>query len=197
MGFMAQEINRLNSSKQQPVKQKASALKAQRPARLCSFNLAVICLAITGSNMAPVFSETLQGKVTTVEVAPPLKENAVDLNDFIGVWKVEIPKIRRKPTVTITSVSEQQVQGTYKGLLGTFPLWGNYQAENGEVRLFVDFSRSKLARMTRKSEKAIAHMTGKVNTVDRTISGSASLPEFSSRVFAFNGKKADSEARTN
>lgn len=187
----------MNSSKQQPLKQKASVLKAQRTAQLCVFNLAVICLAITPSNIEPAFGETLQGKVTTIEVAPPLKENAVDLNDFIGVWKVEIPKIRRKPTVTITSVREQQVQGTYKGLLGTFPLWGNYQAETGEVILFVDFSRSKLARMTRRSEKAIAHMTGKVNTVDRTISGSASLPEFSSRVFAFNGKKADSEARTN
>jgi hypothetical protein len=194
---MAPEKSRLNSSKQQPVKQKASVLKALRPAPLCFFNLAVICLTITPNNMAPAFGETLQGKVTTVEVSPPLKDDAVDLNEFIGIWKVEIPKIRRKPTVTITSVSDKQVQGTYKGLLGTFPLWGNYQAETGEVRLFVDFSRSKLARMTRKSEKAIAHMTGKVNTVDRTISGSASLPEFSSRVFAFNGKKADSEARTN
>lgn len=187
----------MNSSKQQQVKQKASVLKALRPAPLCFFNLAVICLTITPSNMAPAFGETLQGKVTTVEVSPPLKDDAVDLNEFIGIWKVEIPKIRRKPTVTITSVSDKQVQGTYKGLLGTFPLWGNYQAETGEVRLFVDFSRSKLARMTRKSEKAIAHMTGKVNAVDRTIRGSASLPEFSSRVFAFNGKKADSEARTN
>lgn len=191
------EKSRLNSSKQQPLKQKASVLKAQRPAPLWPFNLAVICLAITGSNLSPAFSETLQGKVTTVEAAAPIKENAVDLNDFIGVWKVEIPKIRRKPTVTITSVSEQQVQGIYKGLLGTFPLWGNYQAETGEVRLFVDFSRSKLARLTRRSEKAIAHMTGTVNLAERTISGSASLPEFSRRVFAFNGKKADSEARTN
>jgi hypothetical protein len=149
----------------------------------------VISLAVAGSTMAPAFGETLQGKVTAVEVTSPPEADAVDLNNFIGVWKVEIPKIRRKPTVTITSVSEQQVQGTYKGLLGTFPLWGNYQAETGEVRLFVDFSRSKLARMTRKSEKAIAHMSGKVNMADRTISGSASLPEFSSRVFAFNGKK--------
>lgn len=137
--------------------------------------------------------------MTTVEEAPPLAPlvplvpKEVDLNSFIGVWKVEIPKIRRKPTVTITSVNDKQVLGTYKGLLGTFPLWGNYQAETGEVRLFVDFSRSKLARMTRKSEKAIAQMTGKVNIVDRTISGSASLPELSSRVFAFIGKKTDSK----
>lgn len=183
---------RLNSSKPKLLKQNAIGLGelwALSPVLLSAFNSAIICLAITGSDMAPAFAETLQGKVTAVEVAAPQIDDAIDLNNFIGVWKVEIPKIRRKPTVTITSVSDQQVQGTYKGLLGTFPLWGNYQAETGEVRLFVDFSRSKLARMTRKSEKAIAHMSGKVNMADRTISGSASLPEFSSRVFAFNGKK--------
>ena len=55
--------------------------------------------------MAPAFGETLQGKVTAVEVTSPPEADAVDLNNFIGVWKVEIPKIRRKPTVTITSVS--------------------------------------------------------------------------------------------
>ncbi len=135
-------------------------------------------------------AEPLQGQVITNE-AITTAPTEPDLNTFIGIWKVEIPKIRRKPTVTITSINANQVSGTYKGLLGTFPLWGNYQAETGEVRLFVDFSRSRLARMTRKSEKAIAHMTGKVDVAERTITGSASLPEFSNRVFAFNGRKTN------
>lgn len=173
--------------------------RALKNATVTAVYLNLLCL--TTNSATPALGETLQGQVTTVEDAPlapltplaPVPPKEVDLNSFIGVWKVEIPKIRRKPTVTITSVSDKQVQGTYKGLLGTFPLWGDYKTETGDVRMFVDFSRSKLARMTRKSEKAIAHMTGKVNLADRTISGSASLPEFSSRVFAFNGKKADSK----
>ncbi|CAN5557376.1 hypothetical protein BH11CYA1_BH11CYA1_08770 [soil metagenome] len=146
--------------------------------------------------MLPAFAETLQtpqplqGQVTTTDTAP-LELTEEQLNSFLGVWKVEIPKIRRKPTVTITSVSAKQVAGTYKGLLGTFPLWGSYQAETGEVRLFVDFSRSSLARMTRRSDKAIAQMTGKVDIAERTIIGSASLPEFSNRIYAFNGRKTN------
>ncbi|MBP9090173.1 hypothetical protein KBI23_04030 [bacterium] len=183
----------MNSSKIAAAAKIALHWRAQSPATSAAMYLTLLCLAT--NSMLPASGETLQGQVTTVEEVPlvPLVPTEVDLNSFIGVWKVEIPKIRRKPTVTITSVSDKQVQGIYKGLLGTFPLWGDYQTETGEVRMFVDFSRSKLARMTRKSEKAIAHMTGKVNLADRTISGSASLPEFSSRVFAFNGKKADSK----
>ena len=187
----------MNSSKIASIRQNAQGRHALNSAALSALYLALLCQ--TANSAMPAFGKTLQGQVTTIEEAPlaPLAPTVVDLNNFIGVWKVEIPKIRRKPTVTITSISDKQVQGTYKGLLGTFPLWGDYQAETGEVRMFVDFSRSKLARLTRKSEKAIAHMTGKVNLVERTISGSASLPEFSSRVFAFNGKKASSEGRTN
>lgn len=150
---------------------------------------ALLCLSLNCYPQATL-AEPLQGQVSANE-AIATAPTEPDLNTFIGVWKVEIPKIRRKPTVTITSINDKQVSGTYKGLLGTFPLWGSYQVESGEVKLFVDFSRSRLARMTRKSEKAIAHMTGKVDMAERTIIGSASLPEFSNRVFAFNGRKTN------
>ena len=155
-----------------------------------AFSLSLTVFTLNITSLVPALAEPLQGQVSTTEtvaVAP----TEPDLSSFLGIWKVEIPKIRRKPTVTITSVNDQQVTGTYKGLLGTFPLWGNYHAETGEVRLFVDFSRSSLARMTRRSDKAIAHMAGKVDLSERTIIGSASLPEFSNRVYAFNGKKTN------
>jgi hypothetical protein len=145
MGFMAQEINRLNSSKQQPVKQKASALKAQRPARLCSFNLAVICLAITGSNMAPVFSETLQGKVTTVEVAPPLRRKCGGPKRLsLAFGKSRFQKSGENPQLQSQASASNKYKAPIKVYWERFRLWGNYQAENWRSQALCRFLPFKI-----------------------------------------------------
>jgi len=148
----------------------------------CAFAFLII------GGMQGADAETLQGLVTNQETQVLQEES----DSLLGVWKISIPQLHRNPKVAIKSISHGQVTGTYKGLLGTFPLWGNYKIETGEIALFIDFSSAKIARFrSGNKRKAIAQMIGRVDLANQFVSGSAALPEFSNGNFQFQGKKSN------
>lgn len=142
-----------------------------------------ICLFCSGA-LSPAYAQeknevkTLQGKV---EVQAPAS-NEMELT---GLWKARIIEFRRNPRVMIESQRDGHVEGTYMGLLGKFPLAGDIDP-SGRFRLAIDFSRLKLLRVFTKSS-GLGVVEGCL--ADGSISGTASLPDLSSRVVHFQGSR--------
>jgi hypothetical protein len=113
-------------------------------------------------------------------------DTAVKAPDFTGTWKGYVIEYRRHPTVEITEQNGNQVKGTYSGLLGKFPLSGVIDQASETVQLSVDFSRSRLARWRRR-QVAVAVFTGTLK--DEVISGTATIPEFGTKMVHFEATK--------
>lgn len=106
--------------------------------------------------------------------------------DYTGLWKGHVIEFHRHPKVLITEQIGNQVNGTYSGLLGKFPLTGLVDQINETVRFTVDFSGSKLARW-KKRDTVLAVFNGSIK--NEVISGIASIPEFGDRSVHFEAKK--------
>jgi sterol desaturase/sphingolipid hydroxylase (fatty acid hydroxylase superfamily) len=108
------------------------------------------------------------------------------ISPAIGLWKGHVHEFHRHPTVRIESQEGTRVQGTYKGLLGKFPLTGDYNIADGTLKLYVDFSSCPLVRRKKKN-KAIAVLDGSLK--DNIITGVGSIPEFGDRTVHFDATK--------
>lgn len=167
---------------------KRLVLGARRPL-LNAWQLA-LCL-FCSSAMAPALAQekaavkVLEG---AVEVQAPVEET-----DFTGLWKAKIIELGRKPKVLIESQQGGRVEGTYMGLLGKFPLTGEIDP-SGRFRLAIDFSSMKLLKMFSKSS-GLGIVEGSLE--GGSISGTASLPDLSSRVVHFQARRDIPRAEAN
>lgn len=127
----------------------------------------------------PLHDQPLQGKVQFLDTS--IKEP-----DFTGSWKGHVLEYHRHPKVEITAQNGNEVSGTYKGILGTFPLAGVIEPTAGTVQLSVDFSKSRLARW-KKRDSVVAIFNGQLK--DDVISGTATIPEFGNKMVHFEAKK--------
>lgn len=87
----------------------------------------------------------------------------------------------------ITAQNGNDVSGTYSGILGKFPLTGVIEPSSGTVQLSVDFSKSRLARW-KKRDTVLAIFTGQLK--DDVIVGTATIPEFGSKMVHFEAKRS-------
>jgi hypothetical protein len=119
----------------------------------------------------------LEGRV---EIEDDTKQN------LTGIWRAHVIEYQRHPTVTIESQHGSELQGTYKGLIGQFPLTGVYDQKTSSIRLFVDFSKWRMARL-RGIKEGIAILEGKVN--GNTITGTANIPDSGDRLVHFEATR--------
>ncbi|MBS1953659.1 MAG: sterol desaturase family protein [Cyanobacteria bacterium SZAS-4] len=142
----------------------------------------------TQSNNETVNDLPLKGAVQ-------FSETPVVAPDFTGSWKGHVLEYHRHPKVEITAQNGNEVSGTYTGILGKFPLAGVIEPTAGTVQLSVDFSKSILARW-KKRESVMAIFTGQLK--DDVISGTATIPEFGSKMVHFQAKRLnkDGEMKT-
>jgi hypothetical protein len=145
-----------------------------------------------GASAAPDALEVpeIPGKPTKsshpLEGSVQIQEEA-NQNLLTGVWHARIIEFRRHPTVSIENQQGTELQGTYKGLIGKFPLTGVYDQSTSSIRLFVDLSQSRMAKW-RGLKEGIAVLKGTVK--GDTMTGTANIPELSDRQVHFEAKRA-------
>ncbi|MBC8000560.1 MAG: hypothetical protein IAF58_21605 [Leptolyngbya sp.] len=98
-----------------------------------AFTAFLTCLPVLSQNATP-----LVGGVSTFEP-----------HSLLGKWNGHIKKFGRHPKLYIDTCADGQISGTYKGIFGQFPVSGQYNDETGAITMYVDFSKSKLARFKR------------------------------------------------
>ncbi|HEY9733760.1 MAG TPA: hypothetical protein V6C89_17725 [Drouetiella sp.] len=139
---------------------------------------AVVCQPKSDQAPLPEGAETrLKGFAEFADTKAP---------DYTGTWKGHVIEFHRHPKIFISEQNGNQLNGTYSGLLGKFPLTGLVDQVNETVKFTVDFSHSKLARW-KKRETVIALFDGSIK--NQVITGLASIPEFGNKVVHFEAKK--------
>lgn len=89
----------------------------------------------------PAFSQNTTPLVGNVTAFEP--------HSLLGKWNGHIKKFGRHPKLFIDTCADGQISGTYKGIIGQFPVSGQYNDETGAITMYIDFSNSKLARFKR------------------------------------------------
>lgn len=140
----------------------------------------VAIISIPAAEAATLSDQPLKGGVEFSDIAPKPP-------DFTGSWKGHVLEYHRHPKVEITAQNGNDVSGTYSGILGKFPLTGVIEPSSGTVQLSVDFSKSRLARW-KKRDTVLAIFTGQLK--DDVIVGTATIPEFGSKMVHFEAKRS-------
>lgn len=111
-------------------------------------------------------------------------------HSLIGRWNGNIQRFRRHPKLHITHCQDGQIAGTYKGILGTFPLTGHYDEATGNISIYVNFSSSKLARLKRlRSGRGIIE----ANIQNGLLVGQASIPDLGPKTVRWEAVKDTKE----
>ena len=148
----------------------------------------VSLLVLSGANVAIAANE-LQGPL---EGHAELTDVADTSPSLVGHWKLHLKQLHRHPSIDLTSHEGNHVSGTYKGLIGTFPVNGTVAEDMKGLKLYVDFSRSILARR-KKHDSLIAVFNANLNDDKREFVGSASIPELSDRIVNFTARRQDAK----
>lgn len=115
---------------------------------------------------------------------------AFDQHSLIGTWKGHIKGLGRHPTVYIDSCENGQLSGTYKGLIGTFPLTGTFDESSHNLNIQVDFSKSKLLHL-RRMKTATGLIRATVDPGATRLTGRANIAELGPREVAWEASKKE------
>jgi hypothetical protein len=114
------------------------------------------------------------GEISTAKIHP-----------FVGKWNGYIKSKNRHPKLVIESCDGRSIQGSFKGLLGTFPVTGQLTGSDTVV-LHLDISQSPLAK--RK------HLSSASGVIEGTIKGNemvgyVTIPELGSQRLSWKAVK--------
>jgi len=138
----------------------------------------LMCSRVESQESLLTSSSPIQGHVEIDETPGP---------KLLGKWKGKIIEFRRHPTVSIDAQQGSKVDGTYKGILGKFPLTGRLHEDNSSITFYVDFTGAKSFWFRKHSGAMVAIIEGKL--VGNTICGTACLPDISDRKVHFSASK--------
>ena len=147
-------------------------------------------LSIALSIALPIKSAQAEGlPKPPLEGHAEITENGND-QELTGLWKGHVKEYARHPSILIEQQVDDKVSGTYKGLLGRFPLSGTFNKETGTIQLLVDFSASPWLKHT-MFKSAVAVMNGTFS--GDTITGTANIEEFGRKPVHFEAHRSKSK----
>ena len=107
-------------------------------------------------------------------------------HSLVGKWDGHIRRFGRHPKLYIDRCQDGQISGTYKGILGKFPVSGFYEEATGDITINVDITSAALFKLKKFRTK---NGLIRANIVGDRLVGTASITELGSRAVRWEAEK--------